>query len=240
MITVNHVYKSFDQLSVLEDINVTFKDHKTYAIIGSSGSGKSTLLRMLNGLEVPTKGTIDIDGVDIVKHHKQLEKLRPEIGMVFQSFNLFEHKTALENVMFALVKVKKMSEKQAKEIAISKLKEVGCDHRLDHYPHTLSGGEKQRVAIARALAMSPSILLFDEPTSALDPEMTVEVLNVIKQVTKKKLTSILVTHEMNFAKEVADVIVYMDKGQIIEVADTTTFFTNTQSERAIQFLNNML
>lgn len=240
MISVNHVNKSFNTTAVLHDINLTFEDEKVYAIIGSSGSGKSTLLRMLNGLETPTSGSIMIDGLDIAHHQKELEKLRPSIGMVFQSFNLFEHFTTLKNVTFALRKVKRISEAQAKKIAIEKLTEVGCDHRLDHYPSMLSGGEKQRIAIARALAMDPSILLFDEPTSALDPEMTVEVLYVIKQITNKKLTSIIVTHEMNFAKEVADTIIYMDQGRVIEVAPTEEFFNHPKSERAQKFLNNML
>ena len=240
MIKVEHVSKSFNQLEVVNDVSVTFEDETTYAIIGASGSGKSTLLRMLNGLEVPSEGSISIDGVNIVKHSKELEKLRPSIGMVFQSFNLFEHFTALENVMFALKKVKKLSKDQAKQIAIDKLTEVGCAHRLDHYPSQLSGGEKQRIAIARALAMQPSVLLFDEPTSALDPEMTVEVLNVIKKITTKKLLSILVTHEMNFAKEVADYVIYMDQGQIIEVAPTKEFFEHTKTDRAKKFLKNML
>jgi ABC-type polar amino acid transport system ATPase subunit len=240
MITVNQVHKTFDTTEVLIDVNLTLEEEKVYAIIGSSGSGKSTLLRMLNGLETPTLGSIMINGVDIAKHQKELEKLRPSIGMVFQSFNLFEHFTAIENVMFALRKVKKISDAQAKKIAIEKLTEVGCEHRLDHYPHMLSGGEKQRIAIARALAMDPSILLFDEPTSALDPEMTVEVLNVIKQITHRKLTSIMVTHEMNFAKEVADTIIYMDQGRVIEVAPTEQFFIKPSSERAQKFLTNML
>lgn len=240
MISVNQVNKSFNKTAVLHDVTIQFEEQKVYAIIGSSGSGKSTLLRMLNGLETPTTGSIVINGVDIAKHQKELEKLRPTIGMVFQSFNLFEHFITLENVTFALKKVKKISDEQAKKIAIEKLTEVGCEHRLDHYPHMLSGGEKQRIAIARALAMDPSILLFDEPTSALDPEMTVEVLNVIKQVTHKNLTSIIVTHEMNFAKEVADTIIYMDQGRVVEMAPTEDFFNQPQSERAQKFLTNML
>lgn len=240
MIKVSGVSKKFGDLEILKDINIEFEANKTYAIIGASGSGKSTLLRMLNGLEVPTTGSIEVYDHDIVQDIKYLESIRPKLAMVFQSFNLFEHFTALKNVMFALMKVKKLDENQAKEIAIAKLTEVGCAHRLEHYPRQLSGGEKQRIAIARALAMDPEILLFDEPTSALDPEMTTEVLNVIKQITKKEITSILITHEMNFAKEVADVIVYMDQGRIVEVNDTQTFFNHTQSERAQQFLRNML
>ncbi|NLA77927.1 MAG: amino acid ABC transporter ATP-binding protein [Erysipelothrix sp.] len=240
MISVKGVFKQFGELEILKNISIDFHEHQTYAIVGASGSGKSTLLRMLNGLEVPSKGTITIYGHDIVQDLKFLETIRPKLAMVFQSFNLFEHFTALKNVMFALMKVKKITAAAAEQIAIAKLKEVGCDHRLHHYPSQLSGGEKQRVAIARALAMEPEILLFDEPTSALDPEMTAEVLQVIKKITLKNLTSILITHEMNFAKEVADTIVYMDQGQIIEISDTHTFFTNTQTERAKLFLKNMI
>ncbi len=240
MIKVEHLYKQFDNTKVLKDINVEFEDGKTYAIIGSSGSGKSTLLRCLNGLEKPTEGSIIIDGTDIVGNEKLLMQLRQKIGMVFQSFNLFAHMNATDNITFALMKVKKMSETDAKSIAIEKLKEVGCDHRANHYPHQLSGGEKQRVAIARALAMQPTVMLFDEPTSALDPEMTVEVLKVMRNLTHTGMTIIVVTHEMNFAKEVSDVIIYMDNGEIVEINPPKIFFEQTQSERAKKFLNNML
>jgi arginine/lysine/histidine transport system ATP-binding protein len=240
MIKVENLFKQFDQTEVLKNINMEFEDGKTYAIIGSSGSGKSTLLRCLNGLEKPTSGKIVIDGVDIVHNEKTLPKLRQKIGMVFQSFNLFAHMNATDNITFALMKVKKMSEVEAKEIALSKLKEVGCDHRATHYPHQLSGGEKQRVAIARALAMQPSVILFDEPTSALDPEMTVEVLRVMRNLTNSGMTIIVVTHEMNFAKEVSDLIIYMDNGEIVEINPPKIFFEQTQSERAKKFLNNML
>jgi arginine/lysine/histidine transport system ATP-binding protein len=240
MIKVENLFKQFDQTEVLKNINIEFEDGKTYAIIGSSGSGKSTLLRCLNGLEKPTSGNIVIDGVDIVHNEKTLPKLRQKIGMVFQSFNLFAHMNATDNITFALMKVKKMSETEAKEIAMKKLKEVGCDHRATHYPHQLSGGEKQRVAIARALAMKPSVILFDEPTSALDPEMTVEVLKVMRNLTNSGMTIIVVTHEMNFAKEVSDLIIYMDNGEIVEINPPKIFFEQTQSERAKKFLNNML
>lgn len=240
MIQVAQLFKQFDKTEVLKDIHMTFEDGKTYAIIGSSGSGKSTFLRCLNGLEKPTSGSIIIDGVDIVKNEKELPKLRQHIGMVFQSFNLFEHKNATDNVTFALMKVKKISEDEAKKIALAKLKEVGCDHRATHFPHQLSGGEKQRVAIARALAMEPSVMLFDEPTSALDPEMTVEVLKVMKQLTHTGMTIIVVTHEMNFAKEVSDTVIYMDKGEIVEIGSPKEFFEETKTARARQFLANML
>ena len=240
MIKVEHLYKQFEETKVLKDINVEFEDGKTYAIIGSSGSGKSTLLRCLNGLEKPTEGSIIIDGTDIVGNEKLLMPLRQKIGMVFQSFNLFAHMNATDNITFALMKVKKMSETEAKAIAMKKLKEVGCDHRANHYPHQLSGGEKQRVAIARALAMEPTVMLFDEPTSALDPEMTVEVLKVMRNLTHTGMTIVVVTHEMNFAKEVSDVIIYMDNGEIVEINPPKIFFEQTQSERAKKFLNNML
>jgi polar amino acid transport system ATP-binding protein len=240
MIKVENLFKQFDQTEVLKNINIEFEDGKTYAIIGSSGSGKSTLLRCLNGLEKPTSGNIVIDGVDIVHNEKTLPKLRQKIGMVFQSFNLFAHMNATDNITFALMKVKKMNEADAKAIAMEKLKEVGCDHRATHYPHQLSGGEKQRVAIARALAMEPSVILFDEPTSALDPEMTVEVLKVMRSLTNSGMTIIVVTHEMNFAKEVSDLIIYMDNGEIVEINPPKIFFEQTQSERAKKFLNNML
>ncbi|MDP2848991.1 MAG: amino acid ABC transporter ATP-binding protein [Erysipelotrichaceae bacterium] len=240
MIKVENLFKQFDQTEVLKNINIEFEDGKTYAIIGSSGSGKSTLLRCLNGLEKPTSGKIVIDGVDIVHNEKTLPVLRQKIGMVFQSFNLFAHMNATDNITFALMKVKKMSEADAKQLALEKLTEVGCDHRTTHYPHQLSGGEKQRVAIARALAMKPTVILFDEPTSALDPEMTVEVLKVMKNLTNSGMTIIVVTHEMNFAKEVSDLIIYMDNGEIVEINPPKIFFEQTQSERAKKFLNNML
>jgi len=240
MIKIENLYKQFDETKVLKDISVEFEKGKTYAIIGSSGSGKSTLLRCINGLEVPTQGNILIKGVSIINNEKTLMQIRQKIGMVFQSFNLFAHKSALDNIMFALLKVKKMSNEQALKIAVEKLKDVGCDHRLNHFPHQLSGGEKQRVAIARALAMEPEIMLFDEPTSALDPEMTVEVLKVMKQLTNTGMTIIIVTHEMNFAKEVSDTIIYMDEGEIVEINSPKDFFENTKTTRARQFIQNML
>lgn len=240
MISLINVSKSFGDTTVLKNVTIDFEPEKTYAIIGSSGAGKSTLLRCINLLEVPTTGSVIIDGVDLVSNRKQLNQVREKIGMVFQNFNLFAHMTALGNVTFALRKVKKMNESEAKDVAIKYLTDVGLQHRLDNYPHQLSGGEKQRVAIARALAMKPIAMLFDEPTSALDPEMTQEVLKVIKNLNHIGMTNIIVTHEIKFAQEVADTIIFMNQAEILEVTDTQTFFSAPKSERAKTFLANMI
>lgn len=241
MINVEHLYKDYsDTIKVLKDVNFTFEDGKTYAIVGSSGGGKSTFIRCLNMLEVPTKGSITFDGSVVNDSKTNLSKVREKMGMVFQNFNLFNHMDAKKNVAYALMKVKKMSEQEAYEKAVLGLQKVGLGHRVDSYPHQLSGGEKQRVAIARALAMEPEVLLCDEPTSALDPEMTSEVLKVLKDLSHTGLTMIVVTHEMNFAKEVADYILYMDQGEITECSTPDEFFTNAKTERARQFVANML
>lgn len=240
MISLLNVSKSFGDTTVLKNVTIDFEPEKTYAIIGSSGAGKSTLLRCINLMEVPTTGSVIIDGVDLVKDRKQLNQVREKIGMVFQNFNLFAHMSALNNVTFALRKVKKMNETEAKDVAVKYLTEVGLQHRLDNYPHQLSGGEKQRVAIARALAMKPMAMLFDEPTSALDPEMTQEVLKVIKNLNHIGMTNIIVTHEIKFAQEVADVIIFMNQAEILEVTETKTFFSAPKSERAKTFLANMI
>lgn len=240
MIKLENISKQFNDTIVLQDISVTFEDEKTYAIIGSSGAGKSTLLRCINLLEKPTSGTIEIDGVDVLKDKTQLTTLREKVGMVFQSFNLFAHMSALDNVMFALKHVKKLSKEDAKKEALVQLNKVGLGHRINNYPHQLSGGEKQRVAIARALAMHPSVLLFDEPTSALDPEMTQEVLKVIQTLSKTNMTNIIVTHEIKFAQEVADVIIYMNQAEILEITDKHTFFKSPKTKRAQEFLSNMI
>lgn len=241
MINVEHLYKDYsDTIKVLKDVNFTFEDGKTYAIVGSSGGGKSTFIRCLNMLEVPTKGSITFDGSVVNDSKTNLSKVREKMGMVFQNFNLFNHMDAKKNVAYALMKVKKMSEQEAYEKAVLGLRKVGLGHRVDSYPHQLSGGEKQRVAIARALAMEPEVLLCDEPTSALDPEMTSEVLKVLKDLSHTGLTMIVVTHEMNFAKEVADYILYMDQGEITECSTPDEFFTNAKTERARQFVANML
>ncbi|MCI8541466.1 MAG: amino acid ABC transporter ATP-binding protein [Erysipelotrichaceae bacterium] len=241
MIKLEHVYKDYSEtIKVLKDISFTFEDGKTYAIIGSSGGGKSTLIRCLNMLEVPTSGTITLDDVVVNDPKTDLTKVRQKMGMVFQNFNLFAHMDAKMNVAYALMKVKHMNKETAFTKAKEMLEKVGMGHRVDSYPHQLSGGEKQRVAIARALAMEPEILLCDEPTSALDPEMTSEVLKVLKDLSHTGLTMIVVTHEMAFAKEVADYILYMDQGQILECSTPEVFFNEAKSERARQFVANML
>jgi len=240
MIKLVDVSKQFQKTVVLKNVSIEFEPEKTYAIIGSSGAGKSTLLRCINLLEVPTTGSVLVDGVDLIKDKAKLPQVREKIGMVFQNFNLFAHMSALKNVTFALLKVKKMTQAQAEELAIKYLTEVGLQHRLNNYPHQLSGGEKQRVAIARALAMKPVAMLFDEPTSALDPEMTQEVLKVIKKLNHIGMTNIIVTHEIKFAQEVADYIIFMDNAEILEVTPTPIFFTKPQSQRAAEFLSNMI
>lgn len=241
MIKVEHLYKDYAaDIKVLHDVNFTFEDGKTYAIIGSSGGGKSTFIRCLNMLEEPTSGTIILDDTVVNDPKTDLTEIREKMGMVFQNFNLFEHMVAKKNVAYALMKVKGMSQDDANQKAVEMLEKVGLGHRINSYPHQLSGGEKQRVAIARALAMEPEILLCDEPTSALDPEMTTEVLKVLKSLSHTGLTMIVVTHEMAFAREVADYILYMDQGEITECSTPSEFFTNAKTERARQFVANML
>jgi polar amino acid transport system ATP-binding protein len=240
MIKLENISKKFNETVVLKDINIEFEPEKTYAIIGSSGAGKSTLLRCINLLEKPTTGKVIVDGIDLIKDKTLLNPIREKIGMVFQNFNLFAHMSAKKNVMFALLKVKKMKLAEAEAEAIMQLTNVGLAQRLDNYPHQLSGGEKQRVAIARALAMHPKTILFDEPTSALDPEMTQEVLKVIKSLNHTGMTNIIVTHEIKFAQEVADVIVFMNNAEILEVSNTKEFFEKPKTERAKEFLSNMI
>lgn len=241
MIRVEHLYKEYgEHVKVLFDLNFTFEDGKTYAIIGSSGGGKSTFIRCLNMLEQPTRGSIYYNDIVINDPKTNLTQIREKIGMVFQNFNLFEHMRAKENVAYALKKVKKLSAQQANEKAIALLNDVGLGHRVNSYPHQLSGGEKQRCAIARALAMEPEVLLFDEPTSALDPEMTGEVLKVLQKLNHTGITMIIVTHEMNFAKKVADYVIYMDQGCIEECTVAEAFFEEPTSERARAFLSNMI
>jgi len=240
MIKLTDISKSFKEISVLRNVNVTFEDQKTYAIIGSSGAGKSTLLRCINLLETPSTGEVIYNETNLIKNPKEMNRIREKLGMVFQSFNLFAHMSALNNVTFALRKVKKLSKEEADKIGIHQLTKVGLQDRLNNYPHQLSGGEKQRVAIARALAMDPEVMLFDEPTSALDPEMTQEVLKVMKNLNHTGMTIIIVTHEIKFAKEVSDVIIYMDQGEIVEVTASTEFFSQPKTERARAFLANMI
>lgn len=238
MITVKNLYKNFGELEVLKDINYTFKKGKTTAIIGSSGSGKSTLLRCINTLETFHEGDILLEGTSI-NDFKHVELVK-HVGMVFQSFNLFSNMTVLQNVTYALKRVKKMDKIEADKLAIEALKTVNVEEKVNQYPRNLSGGQKQRVALARALVMKPEIMLFDEPTSALDPEMVNEVLDEIKKLTHTGLTNIIVTHEMGFAKEVADEVIYMDEGRIVEFGKTKEFFSNPKEVRTKQFLNKIL
>lgn len=240
MISVEHLSKSFKKLEVLRDISLTIHDGEVVAIIGPSGSGKSTLLRCINLLEKPTDGHIYVDGVDVADPKTDIQQIRQKVGMVFQHFNLFPHMTVRRNMTYALVNVKKMSQKEADEKCLALLERVGLADKADNYPATLSGGQKQRVAIARTLAMDPEVILFDEPTSALDPEMVKEVLNVIKGLAGTGITMALVTHEMGFAREVADRICFLDEGRLIEDAPPSVFFSSPKSERARQFLEKVL
>jgi len=238
MINVEHVYKSFGDLEVLKDVSFHFKKGKTTAIIGASGSGKSTLLRCINQLEILNQGKIYVDGIEINDYHHV--DLVHKVGMVFQQFNLFSTMTVLENVTYALIKVKKMNRKDAELLAFEALESVGVEDKIKQYPNTLSGGQKQRVALARAMVHKPQVMLFDEPTSALDPEMVNEVLDEIKKLAHTGLTNIIVTHEMGFAKEVADEVIYMDEGRIIEYGPAKNFFEHPTQSRTKQFLDKIL
>ena len=240
MIDVKHLYKSFGSLEVLKDVNLHVNKGEVVAIIGPSGSGKSTLLRSINLLETPTGGEIFVDGKSITAKDTSITALRQNVGMVFQHFNLFAHMTVLKNMIYAPVKTKRMTKAQAAEKAMQLLERVGLADKANVYPVTLSGGQKQRVAMARALAMDPQVILFDEPTSALDPEMVTEVLDVIKELAKTGITMLLVTHEMGFAREVADRIIFMDNGQILEDTAPEEFFAAPKTERAREFLKKML
>ncbi|USG66839.1 amino acid ABC transporter ATP-binding protein [Brevibacillus ruminantium] len=240
MIEVKNLYKSFGSLTVLKGVDMAVNEKEVVVLLGASGSGKSTLLRCLNFLEMYDKGEVRINGQLIDPKKTDLNKFRTEVGMVFQHFNLFPHKTALENVIEAPIYVKKILPSQAKEEGYALLEKVGMKDKADVYPDMLSGGQKQRVAIARALAMKPKIMLFDEPTSALDPELVGEVLQVMKQLAKEGMTMVVVTHEMGFAREVADRAVFMDNGQILEQGEPAHFFSNPQQERTRQFLNSIL
>lgn len=222
------------------DANLTVEDGEVVVIIGPSGSGKSTLLRTVNKLEHPTAGRIFIDGAEVTDPKADIRKIREEVGMVFQSFNLFPHLTSLENIILAPMKVKKLSRAAAEAEAMDLLKMVGLEEKAQVHPPQLSGGQQQRVAIARALAMKPKVMLFDEPTSALDPEMIKEVLDVMLDLAKSGMTMLLVTHEMGFAKAAADKVVFMDEGAIVEVAPPDELFTSPQNERTKHFLNHIL
>ena len=239
-IKVRNLQKDFGKLRILKDINIDIHEGEVVVVIGPSGSGKSTFLRCLNRLEIATGGEIIINGNDISDKHININQVRENIGMVFQHFNLFPNMTVLQNIMLAPVKLKKMTKEQAKEAGMKLLTRVGLEEKADVYPQQLSGGQKQRVAIARALAMNPSIMLFDEPTSGLDPEMVGEVLNVMQELAKGGMTMVVVTHEMGFAREVADRIVFMDGGYIIEEGTPDEVLKHPKQERTITFLNKVL
>ncbi|MCW0118346.1 MULTISPECIES: arginine ABC transporter ATP-binding protein ArtR [Bacillus] len=240
MIKVEKLSKSFGKHEVLKNISTTIAEGEVVAVIGPSGSGKSTFLRCLNLLEKPNGGTITIKDTEITKPKTNTLKVRENIGMVFQHFHLFPHKTVLENIMYAPVNVKKESKQAAQEKAEDLLRKVGLFEKRNDYPNRLSGGQKQRVAIARALAMNPDIMLFDEPTSALDPEMVKEVLQVMKELVETGMTMVIVTHEMGFAKEVADRVLFMDQGMIVEDGNPKGFFMSPKSKRAQDFLEKIL
>lgn len=235
MISVKNLCKSYDSLQILKDVNIDFPDGSTTVIIGGSGCGKSTLLRCLNLLEKPDCGTIEIDGEDIVTA-KNVDKLRQKLGMVYQSFNLFSHLSVLENIILAPMKVKKISKEEAISKAYELLKMVGMENRATHMPDQLSGGQKQRVAIARALAMEPEVMLFDEPTSALDPTMVDEVETVIKRLVDSGMTSIIVTHEMRFARNIASNILFLAEGGVYEEGSPDQIFDNPQKDLTRRFI----
>jgi glutamine transport system ATP-binding protein len=240
MITVKNLRKSFGSLEVLKDINAEVKEKEVICVIGPSGSGKSTFLRCLNRLEEITGGQVVINGHDITDKKVDLNKVRQEVGMVFQQFNLFPHKTVLENITLGPIKIHSTEKSAAEKLALELLDKVGLREKANSYPGELSGGQKQRVAIARALAMNPKIMLFDEPTSALDPEMVGDVLEVMKQLAKEGMTMVVVTHEMGFAREVGDRVIFMDGGYIVEENEPNALFGNPQHERTKAFLSKVL
>ena len=240
MVSMKAVDKHFGALHVLKDINLDVDRGQVIVVLGPSGSGKSTLCRTINRLEPIDSGTIAIDGVVLPDEGRKLAQLRSDVGMVFQSFNLFAHKTILDNVTLAPMKVRKKSKAEAREIAMGLLERVGIANQADKYPAQLSGGQQQRVAIARSLAMNPKVMLFDEPTSALDPEMINEVLNVMTSLAKDGMTMVVVTHEMGFARGAANRVVFMDGGAIVESAEPAEFFGNPKTDRAKDFLSKIL
>ncbi|MFD4970613.1 amino acid ABC transporter ATP-binding protein [Streptomyces sp. NPDC058424] len=240
LVVLTSVNKHFGALHVLQDIELTITRGEVVVVIGPSGSGKSTLCRTINRLETIDSGTITIDGKPLPQEGKELARLRADVGMVFQSFNLFAHKTVFENVMLGQVKVRRTDKKKAEERARELLDRVGVGAQADKYPAQLSGGQQQRVAIARALAMDPKVMLFDEPTSALDPEMINEVLEVMQQLARDGMTMVVVTHEMGFARSAANRVVFMADGRIVEEAAPDQFFSNPRSDRARDFLSKIL
>lgn len=239
-ILVEHLIKKYGDNTVLNDINVSIKEGDVVCVIGPSGSGKSTFLRCLNQLEEATSGDIIIDGANLTDKNTNINKIRQHIGMVFQHFNLFPHLSVMENITLAPVDLGRLSKQDAENKAIKLLETVGLADKKDSYPESLSGGQKQRVAIARALAMNPDIMLFDEPTSALDPEMVGDVLNVMKKLAKQGMTMVIVTHEMGFAKEVANRVMFIDGGNFLEDGTPEQIFQNPQNERTKDFLDKVL
>ena len=239
MIVIENLHKAFGKVEVLKGVNLHIKPKEVVALIGPSGSGKSTLLRCMNYLEEPTSGKVTVDGTPL-DGETNINKVREEVGMVFQRFNLFPHMTALENIMLAPMKVKKINQAEAKKKAEELLARVGLADKANNYPSQLSGGQQQRVAIARALAMEPKVMLFDEPTSALDPEMVGEVLDVMRSLAKEGMTMAIVTHEMGFAREVADRVLFIDGGGILEQGTPEELFAHPQQERTKSFLSKVL
>lgn len=240
MIKITNLHKYFGELHVLKGIDLEVKQGDVIAIIGPSGSGKSTMLHCINRLEEPSKGHIFIDNEDIMNPACDINTVRQKVGMVFQHFNLFPHKNVLENIILAPTLVKKISKEESCNIAYELLAKVGLSDKASSYPNKLSGGQKQRIAIARALAMKPEVILFDEPTSALDPEMIKEVLDVMKDLAKEGMTMLIVTHEMGFARNVANRLIFMDNGLIVEDTEPNTFFNAPKSDRAKEFLDKVL
>lgn len=240
MINIKNLNKKFGANEVLRDINLIVDKGEVVAIIGPSGSGKSTLLRCMNLLDVPSKGKVIFEDNELTQHNVQLDNLRQKMGMVFQNFNLFPHKKVIENVMLAPLLLHKDSKDQLKEKALYLLEKVGLKDKADSYPNQLSGGQKQRVAIARALAMEPDVMLFDEPTSALDPEVVGDVLKVMRQLANEGMTMVIVTHEMNFAKEISDKVVFMADGVVVESGTPQNIFENPQHSRTQNFLSRVL
>ncbi len=239
MISIKNLHKAFGKIQVLNGIDVEIAEKEVVVIIGPSGSGKSTLLRCINYLEKPTDGEIVVDHIPL-SNEANINKVRTEVGMVFQRFNLFGHMTVMENIMLAPMKVRLISKEEAKQTALTLLHKVGLDDKADAYPSQLSGGQQQRVAIARALAMKPKIMLFDEPTSALDPEMVNEVLEVMKNLAQEGMTMVVVTHEMGFAREVGDRVLFVDEGRIIEQGTPAAIFESPKEERTKTFLSKIL
>ena len=240
MINITNLHKNFGDLEVLKNISTEIKKGEIISIIGPSGSGKSTFLRCINKLEEPSSGHIYIDGMDLMDKNTDINKIRERVGMVFQHFNLFPHMTVLDNLTLSPIMVKKESKEEAEKYALSLLEKVGLTDKANSYPSQLSGGQKQRIAIARALAMKPEVILFDEPTSALDPEMIKEVLDVMRNLAKEGMTMLIVTHEMGFARNVANRILFMDNGEIVEDCSPKDFFENPTNERIKDFLNKVL